>query len=125
MAAEDYIDEWMFPERMFKKIERTHMPRANTSAKRNRDIEWITGQGEILRLEDMKDSHLLNTVAYIQRRVAEYQTVADVAHKRNMHVPPFAINKKPADFWIDAMLKELNRRQMKAVKEAQQLIANS
>lgn len=99
MAAEDYIDEWMFPERVFKQVERTHMPRPNTSPKRNRDIEWVTGQGEVLRLEDMKDSHLLNTVAYIQRRVAEYQTVADVAHKRNMRVPPFAINnKKSADF---------------------------
>jgi hypothetical protein len=119
MAAEDYLDPWDFPSHTFSVNLR---PKAKTKAKRNRDIEWTTGTGEIKRLEEMEDSHLLNTIAYINRRVEAHAKVEQLAHARGMAVPDFTINKESADFWTDAMFKELDRRQRKLLKAAKQTI---
>lgn len=90
---------------------------------RNRDIRWTTGQGEGIRLEDMEDSHLLNTVAYINRRVEEYNKMVELASRRGYAVPAFTINKQTADYWTNAMLKELNRRQGKKLDAARDTLA--
>lgn len=124
MAAEDYIDpcDFSYEQHILRTLGRAT---PNVKAKRNLDIEWVTGQGEIMRLEQMEDSHLLNTVAYIRRRTEEHAKTVELAESLHFKVPQFVINKQPADFWIGAMLKELNRRQVKKIADAKQVLANT
>lgn len=101
----------------------SHVREANTNPKRKRDIEWTTGKGEIMRIADMEESHLLNTVAYINRRVEEYKKVKQMAITVGLMIPEQIINKKPCSFWVTAMLWELHRRETKKIRKAQKILA--
>ena len=105
-----------------KHVDSAGVRQTKNQSNKNRNIEWTTGQGEILRLADMEDSHLLNTIVYIRRRAAEFAEVEQIAHSRNLAVPQPLINKRPFDYWIDAMLKELNRREQKKIADAKKLL---
>lgn len=109
-------------EHVSDKLRQTFAAATKKRSEKNRDIEWTTGQGEVLRLEQMEDSHLLNTVAYINRKLDEYNKVAAMAHARNQTVPQYMINKASGTFWIDAMLKELNRREQKKIADAKKVL---
>lgn len=34
---------------------------------------WVTGQGQAMRFRDMTDLHLLNTIAYVERKFRDLQ----------------------------------------------------
>lgn len=88
----------------------------NLGPMKNKDIEWVTGQGEVLKLKEMEDSHLLNTIAYVTRKIDSHGITTMLAAERGFTLPALVVNRQPAQFWIDAMLKELNRREVKRAK---------
>lgn len=65
---------------------------------------WTTREGEQIRIADMGDGHLLNTIRYIERRVSQVQQT-----KSLQEVPLEAIAVRLFPHFAD-MLKEVKRR---------------
>ena len=42
------------------------------------DEVWLDAEGRVHRIEDMRTGHIVNSVAYVQRRAAEIETLAAV-----------------------------------------------
>ena len=124
MAAEDYFDDpydWATAE--------DHNARAflRSPAKpkrkgKNKDVEWITGSGEVIRIADMEDSHLGNTIRYIARKLDEHSKATQLMATRGFVVPPYVINKRSGDEWLDVLGKEANRRKAKEISKAKQIL---
>ena len=124
MAAEDYIDferniHGVDDHSFFKSKSPFHQSKAG---KKNKDIEWVTSQGEVIRVGDMEDSHLGNVVRYIVRKMDEHELAVDMMHERGFVVPPYVINKRSGDEWLEIFGKEANRRKKKEIKKARQIL---
>ena len=93
----------------------------NKSVK-NKEIEWFTGAGEIVLVGEMEDDHLANTISYIVRRREEYDRAAAKMAERGWPMPPFIINKRSGEEWLDILGKEANRRRSKEVEKAKLIL---
>ena len=78
---------------------------------RNGKIVWTTGQGDKLLLEEMEESHLRNTIAYIKRKAEEWKTTRQqILRERNRDLGEYRINNMSGEAWITMLLAELDRR---------------
>ena len=142
MAAEDYIDDYFpdpfdhhqngepdFTYTCARNEARTLLlkkqPVRHKAEKKNKDIEWVTGQGEIIKIADMEDSHISNTIAYIVRRMKYHQEAADMLHAMGLIKPPYIINRRPGTEWLNIFGKEASRRTNKGIKKAKNTLAQN
>lgn len=121
MAAEDYLfgmddDEWgdepaigpFFPNARHDEV--ANLLRRGRN-RRQSPVAWTTGQGEKLLLEDMEESHIRNTVAYIKRKTEEWKkTRLQILNERNRDLGEYRINNASGEQWITLLLAELDRR---------------
>ena len=122
MAAEDYMDFDWDDDRQFED-QPVHW-RSNTCQKlsnllsgkkgkkeRKPVLVWTTGAGDRLRLEEMEESHLRNTIAYIKRKTEEWKkTRLQILNERNRDLGEYRINNAAGEQWITLLLNELDRR---------------
>lgn len=66
-----------------------------------RSLEWTTASGNDIRIKDMDDSHLINTVLYLSKKRDELEFY---------NLPMIDINEKPIDVWIDILSNEIKYR---------------
>lgn len=133
MAAEDYIDFFDydaltdFDDHPFFQNRKASFQNKdkNKDTKKNKEIEWVTGQGEVIRVADMEDSHLGNTIRYIVRKMDEHEFAIDVMRERGFTVPPYVINKRPGTEWLEILGKEANRRKKKEIEKAQKVLSSN
>lgn len=121
MAAEDYLfgmddDEWgdepaigpFFPNARHDEV--ANLLRRGRN-RRQSPVAWTTWQGEKLLLEDMEESHIRNTVAYIKRKTEEWKkTRLQILNERNRDLGEYRINNASGEQWITLLLAELDRR---------------
>lgn len=133
MAAEDYVD---FEDTDFLAMRARNeanklLLRANalrktdSSTTKSKNIEWVTGDGEIVRVRDMEDSHLSNTINYIYRKLEAHGKATKFMEERGFCVPPFVINKRSGLEWLDILGKEANRRRNKEIENANKVLERS
>ena len=78
---------------------------------RNGNIVWTTGRGDKLLLEEMEESHLRNTIAYVKRKTEEWKTTRQqILRERNRDLGEYRINNMSGEAWITMLLVELDRR---------------
>ena len=78
---------------------------------RNGNIVWTTGRGDKLLLEEMDDSHIRNTIAYIKRKTEEWKkTRQQILNERGRDLGEYRINSMSGEAWITVLLAELDRR---------------
>jgi hypothetical protein len=69
------------------------------------DVLWKTREGEVLKLSEMEDTHIINSMAMIRRKVSKIYMMDTKAFK-NAGVK--ASDLLPKIFW--SMVEELRRR---------------
>lgn len=139
MAAEDYIDfshlhsddvafvaggDQVFNSSAAKRAALKASYRPKKSGK-NKDIEWMTGDGEIIRVADMEDSHLGNTIRYICRKIEGHDKACARMAAHGWPVPAYVINRRPGTEWLDILGKEAARRQTKEIAKAEQVLGQA
>lgn len=82
-----------------------------TPARKNRDTIWFQRDGTPIKLADMGDGHLLNTIALLGRKAEAWQKTYALAKSMELRIPEPIMYGQPLEFWSNAMLKELNRRE--------------
>ena len=138
MAAEDYIDFDADPSerddspgfaRMRARNEAHHLLRRadslrkiDSDATKAKHIGWVTGAGEIIRVRDMEDSHLANTINYIYRKLESHSKAVEFMAERGFCVPEFSINKRSGLEWLDILGKESTRRRNKELAKAAKVL---
>lgn len=85
-------------------------------------IRWHTYNKGAINVTSMEDSHLLNTIAYINRRVDEYNRVKEQATIAGKRIPAFLISGELASYWIDVFLTELDIRSQKRIADAKRVL---
>ena len=123
MAAEDYLfgmddDTWgddpaigpFFPNARHDEVANLLRRGANRN-RRQANVVWTTGQGDKLLLEEMEDSHIRNTIAYIKRKTEEWKkTRQQIIKERGRDLGEYRINSMSGEAWITVLLAELDRR---------------
>ena len=119
MAAEDYInfeddpfnhddDGPFFPNARHDEV--ANLLRRSRN-RRQANVVWTTGQGDKLLLEEMEDSHIRNTIAYIKRKTEEWKkTRQQILNERGRDLGEYRINSMSGEAWITVLLAELDRR---------------
>lgn len=90
---------------------------------RNKDYIWQSADGRAYALHEMEESHLMNTVAFLDRKINEFNNIATDAADKGLLFPKYKVNGELGTVWKDRMLKELNRRVSKEIKAAEDLLA--
>ena len=123
MAAEDYLfgmddDTWgddpaigpFFPNARRDEVANLLRRGANRN-RRQANVVWTTGKGYKLLLEEMDDSHIRNTIAYIKRKTEEWKkTRQQILKERGRDLGEYCINSMSGEAWITVLLAELDRR---------------
>ena len=111
MAAEDYInfeDDPFFPNARHDEV--ANLLRRSRN-RRQANVVWTTGRGDKLLLEEMDDSHIRNTIAYIKRKTEEWKkTRQQILNERGRDLGEYSINSMSGEAWITVLLAELDRR---------------
>ena len=118
MAAEDYInfedDPFDHDDDFGPSVARgalADLLRKAGPRTRNGKIVWTTGRGDKLLLEEMEDSHIRNTIAYIKRKTEEWKkTRQQILNERGRDLGEYRINSMSGEAWITVLLAELDRR---------------
>jgi hypothetical protein len=69
--------------------------------KYRKEVYWTTMQGATMLLKDMEDSHLVNTILYLNRKVDKL---------REYDLPILPINDKEVSEWLEILNNELEHR---------------
>lgn len=122
MSADDYYDPHAYHSPapvMGREHQSISKPKKSN---KNKNIEWTTRQGEIIRVADMEDSHLGNTICYLHRKLETHAKAAEFMVERGFTVPPCIINKRPVTEWLDIFGKEAVRRANKEMEKAKRVL---
>ena len=80
---------------------------------------WRSDDGRELSLRDMETDHLHNLIAYLYRRLEEFNRLAELALKNDLILPKPRTQGYLQEEWVQAGMKELARREDKGREEAQ------
>lgn len=71
---------------------------------------WRCGDGTKVHVRNMEDNHLQNTILYITRKMEDWKLVEMRGRQNGQKVPPYFINNRPGEVWLEVMMKEQDRR---------------
>jgi hypothetical protein len=86
-------------------------PRFFNRIPKKKVLVWTTGQGEVIRVADMEDSHLQNTINYLTRKSFEWGHAKAKALEVDVDLGEMIVNKMSVDEWLQIFYSEVKRRQ--------------
>jgi len=69
-----------------------------------KSLAWITGMGSSILIKDMEDTHLINTVLYLNKKRDDLELY---------NLPMVQVNDKLITEWIDILDNEITFRKLK------------
>lgn len=72
---------------------------------------WTTRDGEIIPINEMKDSHLQNTINYLTRKSFEWEFSRELAAKKGVDLGEMIVNKRTVTEWLNILIDEVSNRQ--------------
>lgn len=127
MAAEDYFDFDGFDEPDFSSPRKRPMKKnayvspqefSRVLKEGSSAVIWSTGSGESIKLDEMEEQHLRNTLSYIHRRMEQWNEARTLSKARGQDIGKYFVNGRTGMEWFDLMSAELRRRQLADTEQA-------
>lgn len=86
------------------------------------NIFWTTADNHIIPIQDLGDTHILNIISYIIKRQEDFIKIKELAAIRGLTIARPLFRERPAEFWLDTLLKELDSRAKEQTEKAKELV---